>query len=373
MTGAIVQEWFAPRGGSENVAAEMARTFPSARVMCLWGEEPFGGVSPDRRWESWIAATPLRRHKAAALPFMIPTWRHLPGSYQWLLISSHLFAHHARLGFARDVPKLVYAHTPARYIWNPSLDERGDSLVVRAASKMLRPLDRIRAQEATSIAANSSFVRERIAAAWRRDARVIYPPVATEQICAVGEWADHVHGAEQRVIDELPGEFVLGVSRFVPYKRLDLVIAAAQEIGLPAVIVGAGPQEQELRTLAAEVSVPVTFVISPSDALLYAIYQKALALVFPPVEDFGIVPIEAMALGTPVIVNQFGGAKESLEAVGGIGGEIWDLEIRSFGAAFAAATENAPRVDVVAARFSCARFRSELREWLSSEIGESAL
>lgn len=353
------------------MASEMARAFPYATVLCLWGDEPFGNIASQRRWESWLSATPLRRHKAVALPFMIPTWRHLPGVYDWLLVSSHLFAHHARLRDAPDVPKLVYAHTPARYIWDPELDERGRSLPARLASRFLKPLDRRRAGEALSVAANSGFVRDRVASAWGRDARVIYPPVDTEQIRSVANWHDRLDSDEQEAVSGIPDEFILGASRFVPYKRLDLVIRAGELVDVPVVIAGAGPQEAQLRELASEVSVPVHFVINPSNALLYSLYQRAMALIFPPVEDFGIIPVEAMSVGTPIIVNEVGGARESLEAVGGVGGAVWDLQPSSFQAALAAATSRTISAPAVAARFSRARFRQELRDWVAAEVGAS--
>src|SRR5690606_23178144 len=129
--------------------------------------------------ETWLAHTPLRGHKALALPLMPAVWRSLPRrDTDWVLTSSHLFAHHARFrGAAREAPRLVYAHTPARYIWAPDLDVRGDSIPARLVSRALMPLDRRRAQEPVAIAANSEFIAKRIALAWEREAEVIYPNV----------------------------------------------------------------------------------------------------------------------------------------------------------------------------------------------------
>jgi len=320
VTGLLVHEWIESSGGAENVLEAMARAFPDADIQCLWDDAPHRFTDRTVR-ETWLARTPLRRHKALALPFTVGAWRGLTASrdYEWMLVSSHLFAHHATLA-GREVPKYVYAHTPARYVWNPELDERGNSLAVKAVSPLFQRIDRRRAQEATAIAANSAFVRDRIAQAWDREAIVIHPPVAVERILSQSDWRTQVSDADElRLLEQLPNPFILGASRFIPYKRLDLVIAAGERTGLPVVIAGRGPEEQRLRAIAAAAKVPVRIVVSPSDALLYALMQLASVFVFPPVEDFGIVPVEAQAAGTPVVTGPVGGQVETfVDGVSGV-------------------------------------------------------
>lgn len=315
MAGLLVHEWIEKSGGAERVLDAMARAFPDAGIQCLWDDAP--DRYPGRAvHETWLARTPLRRHKALALPFMAPTWRMLKPDQdvEWMLVGSYVFSHHARQ-LGRDVPKYIYAHTPARYIWNPELDERGDRLGVRAVSPLFRRLDRRRAQEPVAVAANSAFVRDRIRRAWDRDAVVIHPPVAVDHIQSHADWRTEVtDDAERRTLDALPEVFVLGASRFVPYKALDRVIESADLAGIPVVIVGSGPDEARLRDVAKQANVPVIFVISPSDELLFALMQQASAFVFPPVEDFGIVPVEAQAAGTPVVTGPFGGQLETFVA-----------------------------------------------------------
>ncbi|MEJ1088265.1 glycosyltransferase [Microbacterium sp. Mu-80] len=321
MAGLLIQEWIEQSGGAERVLDAMAHTFPNADLLCLWNDAP-GRFPGHAVHESWLARTPLRGRKALALPLMPATWRTLRTgrAYDWMLISSYVFAHHARLP-RRDVPKFIYAHTPARYIWAPELDERGDHPAVRAAAPLFRRLDRARAKEPVAIAANSRFVRDRVRHAWDRDATVIHPPVAVDRLLAQGDWSAAVtDDAEQRVRDALPDTFVLGVSRFTPYKRLDLVIQAGERTGLPVVIAGSGPDESRLRALAAGAAVPVTFVIFPSDALLYTLMQRAAVFVFPAIEDFGIVPVEAQAVGTPVVTGPLGGQLETFTA--GVSGVV---------------------------------------------------
>src|SRR5690606_29329173 len=139
----------------------------------------------------------------------------------WVIASSHSFAHHLKpRGLSRDAPKLVYAYTPARYLWTPELDDRGAGLAARAAASALRPLDRRRAAATTAIACISKFVADRIAATWQQDATVIHPPVEVTRIRAVADWRTELDGAELATMDALPDTFVLGASRFIPYKRL---------------------------------------------------------------------------------------------------------------------------------------------------------
>lgn len=363
--GVLVHEWLARTGGSENVFEAMSAAFPSARRFALWNDSDgrFDGVA-----ETWLARTPFRRSKALSLPLMPLAWRQLPSvDADWVLISSHVFAHHARFGgTARDAPKLVYAHTPARYVWVPELDGRGESAAARAVSAALKPLDRKRAQEPLAIAANSQFVAERIGRTWKRESSVIYPPVDVAAFSAPPDLDE----SQSSAVAALPADFLLGVSRFVPYKRLDHVIRAGALTGRPVVLAGSGPDEQRLRALAEEVHPgEVTFVNRPDMATLRAIYRRAAAVVFAPIEDFGIIPVEAMASGTPVVANAVGGAAESV--VDGLSGALvldWDDddEVRAaVGRALAAKPED---ITGRAELFSADRFRVELRKWVEVEL-----
>lgn len=374
MGGVLLHEWIAVHGGSENVFDQIVATFPDADIQCLWNDTGNDRYPGRHISETWLARSPLRRSKAAALPFMPSAWRNLPNNdYQWAVISSHAFAHHATFERApSDFRKYVYVHTPARYIWTPELDTRGASAGVRAASALLKPLDKKRAAHATALAANSDYVRQRIRNAWDLDATVIYPPVNTERILAVDDWRTELSDEELVSLEELPQEFILGASRFISYKRLDLVIEAGESSGIPVVIAGRGPEEHSLRQKAAEASVPVRFVISPSDAMLYALYQAAAVFVFPPIEDFGIMPVEAMACGARIVVNSVGGAPESVARLGrGVAFE--DATPHSIADAIDATDRITSPFDrfSVAKYFSHARFRDELSNFVDRRDGQN--
>lgn len=364
MAGLIAHEWLETSGGAERVVDQMVTEFPDADLQVLWNDAPdrFPGVQIH---ETWLARTPLRRHKALALPLMPLTWRAVRRSrdYDWVLTSTHLFAHHVSVG-STDQRKFSYVHTPARYIWEPDIDGRGNGLAARAASLVLRPIDRMRARESAGVAANSEFTRQRIARTWGIDSTVIYPPVNVEEIRGVADWREQLGDRELALLDSLPSQFLLGASRFVPYKRLDEVIRAGSATDIPVVIAGRGPDEARLRSVAEESSVPVMFVASPSDPLLIAMYQRAIAFIFPSIEDFGIMPIEAMAAGTPVIVADEGGAAESVRNTGG--GAIVPSFTKS---GWRAALDEIAKIDRVYVdrqldEFSAASFRSNLRRWM---------
>ena len=365
MAGILVHEWLARHGGSENVFEVLSNTFPDAERFCLWNDSE--GRFEDVH-ETVLARTPLRKSKAAALPFMPTVWRHLPDrDADWILASSHLFAHQARFGGpARHAPKLVYAHTPARYVWTPELDGRGDSAAARVVSSLLKPVDRKRAAEPVAIAANSAFIAQRIADTWQREATVIHPPVDVSALTAP---PDQLTPADSVVLSALPPEFLLGVSRFVPYKRLDRVIEAGAAAGLPVVLAGGGPDEERLRAMAAERGERVVFVRNPSSSLLAELYRRALALIFPAIEDFGIMPVEAMATGTPVVASAVGGTAETV--VDGVTGALVHEWTRS---ELAVAVDRAVRVDAAACvarahEFDTPVFVERITSWVAATTG----
>ncbi|WP_394771463.1 glycosyltransferase [Lacisediminihabitans sp.] len=372
MSGLIAHEWIEARGGSENVLEAIAALYPDADVVTPWTNAPHRFV--DRNvTELWLARSPLRGRKAASVLALASAWRSaIPRdapAYDWVLASSHLFSHHIRpRGLSRDAPKLVYAYTPARYIWTPEMDARGEGILARAGSAVLRPLDRRRAGEATAVAGISEFVRKRIEEAWQVDATIIYPPVETSVLQSIPDWRTELSGEELRTLESLPVDFILGASRFIPYKRLDLVIEAGEYADLPVVLAGGGPEYARLAAQAAQAKVPVTIIDDPSSALLHALYQAASVFVFPPVEDFGIMPVEAMALGTPAVGSGIGGSAETI--VDGVSGMHFDDDSGSeVGAAVLRAIElSAEDCRRESLRFSREAFDANFRDWMDRSI-----
>jgi glycosyltransferase involved in cell wall biosynthesis len=373
MAGLIVHEWIERHGGSENVVDAMAAAYPDADIHCLWSNAPdrFPGHAVS---ESWLARTPLRKSKAAALPFMPLTWARTDVSdADFVLISSHAFAHHAGGRQPAGGPeRFVYVHTPARYLWAPELDVRGGNLAARALAPALRRVDRKRAQDGATFAANSDYIRQRMERSWGVEAEVIHPPVRVEYLQSVPSWADRLSTADAYLFSTLPTDYVLGASRFVDYKRLDVAIRAGELAGLPVVLAGAGPQHAELQALADAASVPVIIMTRPSDELLFALYEAASLLVFAAIEDFGIMPVEAMALGTPALVLSEGGASESVLAIdGGVVVDALDDATLREAVERALLVDMAPAQHRVNALFGSAAFATKLTNWIGHPVSAS--
>ena len=364
----MAHEWIEAIGGAEVVLKELLEVLPGADVMCLWDDAP-GRFGRDIR-ESALAETWLRGRKALSLPVMPRAWSTVPlEDYENVVVSSHAFAHHLAGRAAREGRNAhVYVHTPARYIWAPEVEVRGRAAHVRAASIPLKKIDRRATHSGVRYAANSEFIRERIHRSWDRDATVIYPPVDVERIGGVARWRDALSVEEDRIFDTLPSDgYILGASRLVSYKRLDKVIEVGEALGMPVVIAGSGPEEAVLRERGAAAKVPVLFTGRVSDEQLYALYQEASLFVFMPIEDFGIMPVECMATGTPVLVNSVGGAKESVNSIG-LGAEA-DLDASRTELAAAAdralLSTAARRVDA-AYEFSRATFQNNVHAWIEA-------
>lgn len=359
---ALCHEWLGDRTGSEKTFEAMAVAAPEADLYALtWtpsAEFAFGGRRPTT---TFLDRAPfIRGRRRLQLPLMPLAWRYATRRrYDVVVTSSHACAK----GFwpARDALHLCYCYTPMRYVWLPEVDARtrpgGLTSVPRAA---LRAWDRRSAAWVDDFAAISGAVRERIERFYGRPARVIHPPVDT---------------AYYTPSDAAPkGEFALVVSRFVRYKRIDVAIRACHALRYPLVVAGSGPEEGALRALATELGAPVRFVVSPSDHAVRELYRTARALVFPVLEDFGIVAVEAQACGTPVVGLAAGGSLETVRAgVTGVLVESDDVAaVRDGLERVLAAPPSAEACRRHAERFSADRFADEFRGWLASHMAVEA-
>uniref|UniRef100_UPI002FDFE3CE glycosyltransferase n=1 Tax=Thermodesulfitimonas autotrophica TaxID=1894989 RepID=UPI002FDFE3CE len=260
-------------------------------------------------------------------------------------------------------------HTPMRYAWDLThryLKEGGltrglKGSFARAILHYIRLWDVAAANRVDHFVANSRYAARRIWRAYRREATVIYPPVDVERF----------------QVREKKEDFFLFVSRLVPYKKADLVVAAFTDLGLPLYVAGDGPQFEACRKVAGK---NVRFLGYQDDAAVADLMARARALVFAAEEDFGIVPLEAQACGTPVIAYGKGGVRETVVAADGAN---WDEATGFFfpeqtPAALAAAVqqflawEGRFRPEVLrrnAERFSRERFRREIAAFVSSKSG----
>jgi glycosyltransferase involved in cell wall biosynthesis len=197
---------------------------------------------------------------------------------------------------------LSYCFSPMRYIWDLYDDYFGSraSLPVRAlmppVAAALRAWDR-RTGGVDGFVAISQHIAERIQRVYGRSADVIYPPVETARFRPVAR----------------PDDFYLVVAALVPYKRIDLAVAAANRLRRRLLVVGSGPEARRLRALAGPT---VEFIGWRPDAEVAELYARCRAVLFPGVEDYGIVPLEAAAAGRPTIALARGGALETMIGLG---------------------------------------------------------
>ena len=254
-----------------------------------------------------------------------------------------------------DTVHLCYCHTPCRYIWDLYHDYteglRTRSLIAPIAH-WLRLWDRISSDRVDHFIANSREVAGRIRKHYRRDSEVIYPPVDVELVVPNGK---------------PPEDFYLVVSRLVPYKRVDLAVAAATQLGRRLVVVGNGPERRRLESIAGP---SVEFRGHLPDEEVADLLARCRAFIFPGHEDFGIAPVEAQAAGRPVVAYARGGALETVvEGVTGVFFPTQSVEAlmealhRLEGGRFdpGACRRNAER-------FGAERFREEIRRAVAKRM-----
>lgn len=312
MRVAVVHDWLTGNRGGEKVLAEILDLLPEATVFTLFH---FAGSVPPSIERHPIRTTFLQgmtspaRNYRPLLPLFAPaagTWD-LSG-FDLVVSTSHCVAKNARK--APGAFHLSYVHTPVRYLHD--LFEtyfEGSPRSVRAAARLVRaPLaawDVRTARRPDALLANSANVARRIRRLWGRDAVVVAPPVDT---------LFYTPAPRER-------SGLLVVSALVPYKRVADAVAASAAAGFPLTIAGRGPQEALLRRQAGA---SVRFAGSPDDEGLRDLYRAAEAVLMPGEEDFGIVPVEAMACGTPVVALARGGALETVED--GVTGVLYPRE-----------------------------------------------
>jgi glycosyltransferase involved in cell wall biosynthesis len=352
---AVVHEWIAARAGSEQVFEAMAGTWPEADLFALTRDPsvPFDSGGREVR-TTFLDRPALRDRRGLTLPLMPLAWRALGARrYDWAVTSHHAFASSNRLA----EQQLVYAHTPARYIWTPEVDERGRGLAQALARPLLRRIDRAAADRLAGVAANSREVADRIEQYWDRPATVIHPPVDVDYFAAEPD------PAEPRL--ELPDTYLVGLGRWIPYKNHEMIIEIGERAGMPVVLAGHGPLAARLRARAAEATVPVLVVERPGRDAVRQMLRRATALVFPTYEDFGLVPVEAMATGTPVVAAAIGGALETVqEGVSGV--LVHEQSVAAYAEAIGSAAALDAEVCRVHARaFDHAAFRRRLTAWTS--------
>ena len=351
---ALVHDWLTGMRGGEKVLEVLCERFPDAEIFTLVHVR--GSVSP--------AIERLRIHTSFVqrLPFVERFYRrYLPlfpmaveqfdlDRFDLVLSSSHCVVKSVitRPGSIH----ICYCHTPMRYAWDQFDAYFGPARIGRLRSRLVRPAmaalarwDRTTAGRVDRYVTNSQRVADRIHLYYNRDATVVYPPVDT----------DFFHPGMTEA-SRPSARFALVVSALVPYKRIDIAIAACRLAGLSLNIVGTGPERARLERLAKASSADVRFLGRLSNEDVRDHYRRAALVLLPGEEDFGIVPLEAQACGCPVVALARGGAIETV-LPGETGVLVEEPAPEAFAEAIASATNR--RFDVAAIRRHAERFNRE--------------
>jgi glycosyltransferase involved in cell wall biosynthesis len=355
---AIVHDYLNQRGGAEKVVLELSDMWPQAPIYTSL-------YRPDSTFEefrgrdirtSFLDRLPVDRGFRNLFPlYPAAFWSFGEIDADVVIASSSGWAHMARV--AERAAHIVYCYTPARWLYRDDYLASGGrrarrQAMIAPASGGLRRFDAYAARRADGYVAISEAIRQRLRSVYGFDAPVVYPPVDVE-----------------RLRPSPRGQRLLSVSRLLPYKRVDLVVAAARQLGLGLDVVGDGPLRNDLRRMAGP---ETTFHGAAPDATVSQLLETCSAVCVAGEEDFGIVAVEAQAAGKPVVAYGRGGARETV--IDGVTGILFEHQtLADIVAAIAACErlETAPaRIAQWAGRFSRAAFRAGIRRTIAEARAE---
>lgn len=362
MNLAIVHEWLNIYGGAERLLTEILGLYPQGQLHALiHNKTNLVGTPLERRnvKTSFMQQIPRVEHLYRGLlplmPFAIESMN--VKKFDVVLSISHAVAHGIKTN--QDQLHISYVCTPMRYAWHLQNDylhlHHLDKPLVGAAARLtlglLRHWDKVSSSRADHLLSISHWTAQKIRQAWNRDSHVIYPPVDIKRFSP----------AEKR------DDFYLAVSRLVPYKMTAEIIKAFNELGLPLVVVGDGPEMPHLKKMAKD---NIKLLGYQSDEVVADLMNRAKGFVYMAVEDFGIAMVEAQAAGCPVIAYRKGGAAEIVKD-GETGFLLQEQTSRSLIEAVLKSKSmqlNSKAASENAARFSSERFRNEFSTYMEQVI-----
>ncbi len=307
MKVAIVHDWLPLIAGAEKVLEQLVKVYPQADIYTLFDflsddeKRLFGGCKITSSYLNKLPKVKKYYRKLLSFcPLAIESFD-LSG-YDLVISSSHAVAKGVITGAHQT--HISYVHSPARYAWDLTHDYLKQTglnkgimgYMAQSQLSKFRIWDLRTANGVDHFIANSDYIRRRIWKVYRREATVIYPPVDIERF----------------TLETKKEDFFLAASRLVPYKRLDLIAEAFTHIPEHRlIIIGDGPEMDKIKSIASK-SKNITLAGYQDNKTLVQHMQKAKAFVFAAEEDFGIIPLEAQACGTPVIAFGAGGALETV-------------------------------------------------------------
>lgn len=307
---ALVYDFLNQYGGAERVLEVLCEMFPDAPIYTLfYDERATGGVFRGREIHtSFLQKIPFARKHHRIFPLLMPL------AVEQFDLSYYDVVFSISASFAKGIitkphtRHINYCLTPTRFLWDDShryIDEFRYPWPIKKLAPFfityLRIWDKEAAMRVDEFVAISDFVKTRIKKYYDRNASIIYPPVETQKY----------------YISDKVDDYFLMVGRLVSYKRFDLAVKVFGAMGKPLKIIGDGPERAWLEKIARSTSSGqagsnIEFLGLVSDYKMPEIYARAQAVIFPQEEDFGIVPLESMASGRPVIAYRGGGALETI-------------------------------------------------------------
>jgi glycosyltransferase involved in cell wall biosynthesis len=362
---ALVHDYLVQYGGAERVLEAFTELFPEASIYTLlYDKDAMHGVFAQKRIHtSFLQKIPgaLRNHRAfpMLMPIAIEQFDFSP--YDIVLSDSSSYA--KGIITRPETLHICYLHTPMRYAWDDCQKYAQDfglpSFVKKLVPLFMSPLrlwDRSAADRPDHIIANSEFVRKRIRKYYRRESVVIHPPVNVGNFFVAKE--------EDRK------DYFLMVGRLIAYKRHDIAIEACNRLHIPLKIIGRGPEMERLKKIAGPT---IEFLGRVPDGDLPRYYAQCRGFIFPQEEDFGIVAIEAMASGRPIVAYRGGDIPEHLEE-GKMGVFFNDQTAEAIEATLRAFRDKDYDSEYIrgrALRFDATLFKEKIRKYIDDALAVS--
>jgi len=298
---AIVADWMTNYGGAESVISAFHALYPDAPIYTtMYTPSAMRELGQLKNiHSSWLDAIPFGKHQwfLSLMPMVVE--RMNLDEFDVVLSSCHSVS--KGIITKPDTLHLSYCHTPMRYAWeNWDFETRLKHFpkllhpLIRRQIRKMKAWDEVAAQRVDHYIANSTHIKRKIKKYYKRSATVIYPPVHTERFESFTPPTEN---------------FYLATGRLIPYKKFDLVVETFNALGLPLKIAGKGPELQKLKKMAGS-NVEVLGFVSENE--LKELYANCKGFLFPQQEDAGIVPLEAMAAGRPVIAFSQGGSQDTM-------------------------------------------------------------
>jgi glycosyltransferase involved in cell wall biosynthesis len=295
---AFVHDWLVTWRGGEKVLEALVTLYPDAPIYTLFYDS---SKMPESIRKRKVIVHPLanlfKPIRKVLLPLM-PIWIESFSleKYDLIISTSSCVAKGVMVG--PNTKHLCYIHSPMRYVWDQRDEYLGKirripllGLLIEAGCAMMRMWDYVSSSRVNQFIANSRFVKSRVNKYYGKNAVVVHPPIDTLRF--------------KPSENNIKKGYLLAAGAFVSYKRFDLAIAACERLGKKLIIAGDGPELSKLKSLSGS---NTEFIVRPDDKKWVELMQGADAFLFPGVEDFGMVAVEAMASGTPVIALKAGGA-----------------------------------------------------------------